>query len=91
MLTSPRSKYFRESISLSKLFPSIPAEQARTQFMLAKALKMGGIPIEPEEEMQAGQMVTKLMQTYYASVGQVAPRLFSEASDFNLFISSKYQ
>ncbi len=89
MLTSPRSKYFRESISISKLFPAIPAEEARTQFMLAKALHKGGMPIEPGEEMQAGQMVTKLMQTYYASVGQFKPKPCSEASDFNLFIASE--
>ena len=59
--------------------------------MLANTLNMGGMPIGPDEEMQAGQMATKLMQTYYASVGRLDFETCSEASDFDVFITSKYQ
>lgn len=85
------SEHFRASIAISKLYPAIPAEHARTQFMLAKVLRMGGKAVDPNEEVIAKTMATSLMNTYHASNGRSDYKACSEASDFNDFITSKYQ
>ncbi|KAG7287565.1 hypothetical protein NEMBOFW57_007077 [Staphylotrichum longicolle] len=85
------AKLFRESIAISSLYPAIPAEHARTQFMLVQALRQGGRPETPDEEARAEQMVASLMQRYYASIGRVDFTPCTKVSDFDAFITAKYQ
>lgn len=87
---SMAAQHFRESIAISKLYP-IPAEQARTQFMLAEALRMGGRADDANEQLRAEQMAAGLMQMYQTSRGTSELAPCSKASDFNLFITAKYQ
>ncbi|RWA10872.1 hypothetical protein EKO27_g4237 [Xylaria grammica] len=53
--------FFRKSTAISELYPAIPAEQARTQFMLAKALHQVAQPGAAEE---AERKVKTLMKDY---------------------------
>ncbi|TRX98997.1 hypothetical protein FHL15_000339 [Xylaria flabelliformis] len=79
---------FRKSIAISELYPAIPAEQARTQFMLAKALHLIGQPKAAEE---AKTKVAALMKDYCMSIGTQGVIVCSEVGDFSKLITAKYQ
>lgn len=73
------------------MFPSIPAEQARTQFLLSKALQMGGHQEVPNERQRAENMVQTLMAAYWASNRDMEPQRTVERADFDLYITTKYK
>ncbi|KAJ8132893.1 hypothetical protein O1611_g732 [Lasiodiplodia mahajangana] len=82
---------FRESASISELYPEIPAEQARTQFMLAKALDMSEQTQVADEASMAREKVATLMKAYGLSIGRKEVIVCSEVTDFSKFITAKYQ
>ncbi|KAI0189812.1 hypothetical protein EV127DRAFT_481643 [Xylaria flabelliformis] len=86
--TNCHSAIFRKSIAISELYPAIPAEQARTQFMLAKALHLTGQSKAAEE---AEKKVAALMKDYCMSIGTQGVIVCSEVGDFSKFITAKYQ
>ncbi|KAK4460361.1 hypothetical protein QBC42DRAFT_253456, partial [Cladorrhinum samala] len=89
---SEAAQHFRDSISISKLYEALPAEQARTQFMLAESLRMGGKCVDSTEESVAREMVTNLMKAYHGLSGNPGhPIRCSTAADFDMFITTKYQ
>ena len=83
--------HFRESIEISKLHPDIPAEQARTTFMLARALRKGARLREPDELTKCQEMVTTLMNKYHLAIGQSGSTSYLAVYDFHTCITAKYQ
>ncbi|KAI1132762.1 hypothetical protein F5Y10DRAFT_292436 [Nemania abortiva] len=79
---------FRDSVAISELYLEIPAEQARTQFMLAKALRRAG---QPEAAEKAEEKVATLMKDYCTSIGGQEVIVCSEVGDFSKLITAKYQ
>ena len=59
--------------------------------MLAEALRMDGSPDNLDEQTRAEQMAANLMQTYHTLRGTPELAPCSKASDFNRFITAKYQ
>ncbi|KAI0104342.1 P-loop containing nucleoside triphosphate hydrolase protein [Nemania sp. FL0031] len=77
-----------KSTAISELYPAIPVEQARTQFMLAKALRQARHPRAAEE---AEKKVKALMKQYCMSIGSQQVVTCSDIGDFSKFITAKYQ
>ena len=59
--------------------------------MLASALRKGGQSIRADEEKEAEQMAASLMETYHAMNGVSNAQACAAASDFDIFITAKYQ
>ena len=59
--------------------------------MLTKALHKGAPTVEAEEAKKAEQMVSTLMNAYHASNGRSHAKACVDVSDFNIFITAKYQ
>lgn len=59
--------------------------------MLASALKKGGTSNKANEEQDAEQMVADLVKTYSERNNDSIPKSRVAASDFDVFITSKYQ
>ncbi|SPO01979.1 uncharacterized protein DNG_04652 [Cephalotrichum gorgonifer] len=89
---SEAAKYFRQSLEISRLYPALPMEQARTCFMLSEALQKGAEPAEPEEASKTDQDVTSLTEAFFKSSRKSEGKPpFLRGSDFNIYITAKYQ
>lgn len=76
---------------ISQEYPLIPAEEARTQFMLLKALDEGANSIRPNEEEEVRQRFSTLMKLYYDSVEARDPAPVVELAQLDVCITAKYQ